>query len=120
MQRRLFIKAILLLLVPVKVFSFGVMDGLSKMGSNFKSVYTNNKLKNEFYKFLKNVFNLFPEEDLHKLIAETTKQKSNDKEVYLEAQSRLGSITPFFSIFSHQLPALFKQKDEMASQTVEL
>ncbi|MCX2739912.1 hypothetical protein [Pontibacter anaerobius] len=90
------------------------------MRTNFKTIYSNSKLKREFYKFLKNIFNLYPEDNLHQLIAETTKQKVYDREVYLGAQSRLNGITPFFSTFRYQLPALFKQKDEMAKQTAEL
>ena len=54
------------------------------------------------------------------MISEVTAQKPNDKEIYLEAQSKLDDITPFLSIFKYQLPALFKQKDEMAKQTLEL
>ena len=80
----------------------------------------NSRLKYEFFKFLKNVFNLFPEEKIHQLISNVTANKSNDKEIYLEIQSKLDDITPFYSIFSHQLPSLFKQKDEMAIQTLEL
>ena len=71
------------------------------------------------YKFLKNVFNLYPEDDMHQLISEASTKKDNDKDIYLEAQSKLDDITPFFSIFKYQLPALFKQKDEMAKQTLE-
>lgn len=102
------------------MFPSSLMDVLSNAGSNFKRIYSNNNLKSEFFKFLKNVFNLFPEGEFHELISESTSLKNNDKEIYLEAQSKIKDITPFFSTFSHQLPALFKQKDEMAKQAVEL
>ena len=66
------------------------------------------------------MFNLFPEDEFHEVIYETTKLKNNDQEIYLDAQSKLDNITPFLSIFRYQLPALFKQKDEMARETLEL
>ncbi|MBL4753172.1 MAG: hypothetical protein JKY52_06210 [Flavobacteriales bacterium] len=120
MNKRSFIKTLLLISIPLTMFPGRVVDLVSNAGSNFKKIYSNSKLKKEFFKFLKNVFNLFPEDDFHELISEITKQKSSDKEIYLEAQPKLEKITPFFSIFSHQLPSLMKQKDEMAKQTVEL
>jgi SAM-dependent methyltransferase len=112
----------LLVLIPLKLFPFNFVDFLSvsRGGSNFKTIYSTSRLKDEFYKFLRNVFNLFPEDEFHELISATTKRKVNDKEIYLESQSKLEGITPFFSVFSHKLPALFKQKEEMARQTVEL
>lgn len=88
--------------------------------SNFKYIYDNTRLKAEFYKFLQNVFNLYPEEDMHNLIAESASKYATDKDIYLNAQSKVSDISPFFSIFKYQLPALMKQKDEMAKQTVEL
>jgi SAM-dependent methyltransferase len=120
MKRRPFLKTALLVLIPLKVFPLNVLDTITRAGNNFKTIYSNSKFKSEFYKFLKNVFNLFPEDKLHKLIAETTSKKSTDKEVYLEAQAKLDTITPFFSSFNYKLPALMKQKEEMAKQTAEL
>lgn len=120
MRRRFFMKTLLLATVPLKVFPLRVLNTLAEVRSNFKTVYSNSKLKSEFYKFLKHVFNIFPEDDFHRLIAETTRQKVNDREVYLLAQAKLDDISPLFSAFQYQLPALFKQKDEMARQTAEL
>lgn len=88
--------------------------------SNFKYIYDNTRLKADFYKFLQNVFNLYPEEELHNLISESTDKYATDKEIYMNAQGKVSDISPFFSIFKYQLPALMKQKDEMAKQTVEL
>lgn len=94
--------------------------GITAAGNNFKQIYLSLKLKSEFFKFLKNVFTLFPEEDLHKLIAEAAAQKKNDESIYLEVQSKLDDISPMFSSFRYTLPSLMKQKDEMAKQTLEL
>jgi SAM-dependent methyltransferase len=94
--------------------------GITAAGNNFKQIYLSLKLKSEFFKFLKNVFTLFPEEDLHKLIEEAAVQKKNDESIYLEVQAKLGDISPMFSSFRYTLPSLMKQKDEMAKQTLQL
>ena len=107
-------------LVPLGLLSTVTIDTITQLKSNFKKIYSNQTLKDKFFKFLKNVFHLVPEDAMHSLITEVTEAKVNDKEIYIEAQSKLGEITPFFSLFSHQLPSLMKQKDEMAKQTVEL
>jgi len=120
MERKHFIKSLLLFSVPLLTFPSNTIHFLSETKSNFKRIYSNNLMKNEFFKFLKNIFNLFPENDLHQLITKVTIKKNNDKEIYIETQSRLEEITPFHSAFSHQLPSLFKQKEEMAKQTVTL
>lgn len=120
MQRRFFIKTILFGLIPLTVFPSSIVTTVKSIKSNFKKIYSDSNLKKEFFKFLKNVFNLFPEKDFHKLISEVTKEKDNDKDIYLETQSRLDEITPLFASFSHKLPSLFKQKDEMAKQTISL
>lgn len=54
------------------------------------------------------------------MIADSTKEHSTDKSIYLSAQSKIDDITPSFSIFSHKLPSLIKQKEEMAKQTLQL
>lgn len=120
MRRRSFFRALLstcasVLLIPQHLFA-----GITAAGNNFKKIYLSLKLKNEFFKFLKNVFTLFPEEDFHKLIAEAAVQKTNDEAIYLEVQSKLDDISPMFSSFRYTLPSLMKQKDEMAKQTLQL
>ena len=102
-------------MLPQNVFA-----GFTTASNNFKQVYSDIKLKSEFFKFLKNVFNLAPEDDLHKLIAEAAEKKKGDQAIYLEVQSKLDDITPFFSSFRFTLSSLMKQKDEMARQTLEL
>lgn len=104
-----------LLTFPQKLFA-----GIANAGSNFKQIYSSVRLQKEFFKFLKNVFNVLPEEDLHKLIADTTAKKKGDEAIYVEIQSRLDDITPLFSSVRYTLPSLMKQKDEMARQTLEL
>jgi SAM-dependent methyltransferase len=120
MNRKKFLISLGLMVISAAAFPAAFTNTISKAASNFKRIYSNGKLKNEFFKFLKNVFNLYPENEIHNLISEVSTKKANDEQIYLAVQSRLGEVTPFFSIFSHQLPSLLKQKDEMAKQTLEL
>ena len=102
-------------MLPQQIFA-----GITSAGNNFQQIYLSLQLKSEFFKFLKNVFTLFPEEDFHKLIADAAAQKKNDEAIYLEVQSKLDDISPMFSSFRYTLPSLMKQKDEMAKQTLQL
>lgn len=120
MRRRKFFKALMAACVSLLILPQRALARIHTEGNNFKLVYSNSRLRKEFFKFLKNVFNILPEEDLHKLITETASRKENDQEIYLEIQAKLDDITPRFSSFRYALPALTKQKDEMARQTVEL
>lgn len=120
MNRKQFLTSLGSIMVPLALFPNSFINMISKMNSNFRKIYSNNNLKKEFYKFLKNVFNLYPENDLHELISRTTIKYNNDKDIYIHTQSKLTEITPSFSLFRNKLPALFKQKEEMAKQTLEL
>jgi len=120
MQRRFFLKTLLLLSLPVKSLSANIADIFANVEGNFKKIYSSYTLKKQFYNFLKNVFNLYPEGKMHQLISDTTIKNIDDKEIYETAQSKLDDISPYFSTFKYKLPALFKQKDEMAKETLEL
>lgn len=117
MNRSTFVKSFLLLMISFKFFPLKAIQKISSVKSNFRYIYLNGTLKREFYKFLKNVFNLVPEDAMHNLISEVSELNKTDKEIYLAGQEKLNEITPIFSPITYQLPALFKQKDEMAKQT---
>src|SRR6188768_1480306 len=114
MQRRSFIRTLTAAGALLLVLPQTLLASVSTASGNFKQIYSNLKLKNEFFKFLKNVFNLMPEGDLHKLISDTVEQKQDDKSIYLNVQTKLDDITPIFSGVRYGLPALQKQKDDMA------
>ena len=120
MKRSHFLRSVALVCSTLMVLPSKAANILVTTHGNFKKVYLNEYLRNRFYYFLKNVFNLFPEAKLHELISKASIEKSNDEEIYLEIQANLKSITPAFSTITYQLPALLKQKDEMAKQAVEL
>lgn len=120
MKRRYFVNLAALSLVSIKSLLANQIQLIIDKKNNFKYIYSNKKLKKEFLKFLKNVFNLYPETDFHNLIDETTKIKNNDKEIYLSVQSKLDDIDSLLSPLTYQLPALKKQKEEMAKEAYEL
>lgn len=120
MNRRTFLGSCIAAWASLQLIPHHIFAGISSAKNNFKLIYSSTKLKKEFFKFFKNVFNLYPENEIHKLISDVTEKKADDKSIYLEVQSRLDDITPIFSSFRYALPALTKQKDEMARQTLEL
>jgi SAM-dependent methyltransferase len=91
-----------------------------RLPSNFKSIYSAPETRREFPLFLRNVFNLYPEDRFDQLIAELTGKLETDGEIYRALAARLPEITPRLSSFRYALPALRKQKREMADETVTL
>lgn len=120
MNRRTFIGSCIAAWASLQLIPLNLFAGISSAGSNFKQIYSSIELKREFFKFFKNVFNLYPEEKIHQLIADATALKTDDKSIYTAVQAKLDDITPMFSTFEYALPALTKQKDEMARQTLDL
>jgi SAM-dependent methyltransferase len=96
------------------------LAGAGVAESNFHRIYGNRADRADFRHFLENVFHLYPEEDFHKLILRLTAQYPTDGEIYRHLSERLPEITPRLSALRYALPALHKQKVEMAEQTVEL
>jgi SAM-dependent methyltransferase len=120
MNRRTFIGRCMAAWATLQLLPQNLFAGIASARSNFKRIYSSSELKGEFFKFFKNVFHLFPEDEIHKMISDATTKKPDDKSIYQEVQSKLGDITPMFSSFRYALPALNKQKDEMARQTLDL
>ena len=90
------------------------------MKSEFKTVFFDIKWSDDFYRFLQVIFHLYPEDKFHHLIASTTKEKSSDEEIYKTVQQNLPKIKPFLSELTFALPALRKQKKEMAKQVLHI
>ncbi len=88
--------------------------------SEFKTVYTNPTLKDNFLRFLEVIFHLYPEDKFHELIAATANLKNSDEDIYKAVQAGLPKIKPFLSELTYALPALKKQKKEMAKQVLKL
>ncbi|EMJ91093.1 class I SAM-dependent methyltransferase [Leptospira alstonii] len=88
--------------------------------SNFRNVYLDPKLREEFFQFLQNVYHLYPEENFHKLIFELSKVKRSDREIYEAILKEIPQIKPFAGIITYALPALKKQKIEITKEVVDL
>jgi len=86
--------------------------------SNFHAIYQDPQLKAAFLLFLTNVYHLYPETDFHQLIAQAVHDGKTDQQIYNLVQSRLNQVTPLLADLRFALPALAKQKGEMARQTL--
>ncbi len=90
------------------------------IASDFKEVYGNLKAADNFYRFLQNIYRLYPEDRFHTLIKDQTAKLPNDESIYRSVQMSLPSIKPMLADLTYALPALAKQKKEIARQTLEL
>ena len=88
--------------------------------SEFKTVFSDSPMSANFHRFLEVIFHLYPEDKFHQLIDKVTKENSTDEEIYKKVQAELPSIKPFLSEITFALPALKKQKKEMARQGLQL
>jgi SAM-dependent methyltransferase len=88
--------------------------------SEFKSVMSDVAWHDAMYKFLQNVYRLYPEDRFHTLIKNTTLSLESDEAIYRSVQKNLKTIKPFLADLTFALPSLFKQKKEMANQTLKL
>lgn len=88
--------------------------------SNFKRIYDTPADRRDFRLFLQNVFHLYPDDKFHALITALTAEYGSDGEIYRHLAARLPEITPRLSALTYAVPALRKQKAEMAQQTVRL
>jgi SAM-dependent methyltransferase len=86
----------------------------------FKSVLSEVRWHDALYKFLQNIYRLYPEDRFHSLIKNATQDFGSDEAAYRQVQRQLPSIKPFHADLTYALPSLFKQKKEMARQTLEL
>lgn len=96
------------------------VDANARDFGNFRAVYGSAEQRTAFRDFLQNVFHLYPEREFDALIAEIARAGGSDGSVYAAIEARLSEVTPFLGAFRYSLPALAKQKTEMANQTEQL
>lgn len=87
---------------------------------DFHRVYGNVVYQDKFYRFLQNVFHLYPEDRFHSLIMDACERHQSDEAIYRCIQEGLPKIKPALSELTYALPALARQKQEMVRQTLEL
>jgi len=92
----------------------------TRASSNFKAVFSDTRLRDGFYRFLQNIYHLYPESRFHHLIAQAADRFETDREIYEEVQRQVRTIAPFLGGIRYGLPALRKQQLELASETVRI
>src|SRR5262245_8538426 len=112
--------ALKLLLVVLATAMGGRSFAEDTAASNFRAVYGDATLRKRFYLFLQNVFHLYPEDRFHRLIQEVTARYDSDADIYRALAARLPEIKPRLAAITYAVPALAKQKEEMARETAEL
>lgn len=88
--------------------------------SEFHAIYNQVEWSDKFYRFLQNVYRIYPEDRFHWLIKEAVAKHQNDEAIYRYLQHHLPAIKPLLANITYALPALAKQKREMTRQTLEL
>jgi hypothetical protein len=84
--------------------------------SRFKTIFSSVYWRDRFYIFLQNIFHIAPTGTLHSAIWDIVEKYDTDEEIYKEIQKILPTIKPHFADIRYGLPALRKQKTEMARQ----
>ncbi len=92
----------------------------ARYSSEFHQVFGDVLMSDAFYRFLQAVFRTVPEDRLHHLIREACQLHRDEESVYRHIQREFASIKPLLADFTHALPSLFKQKQEMAQQTLQV
>jgi len=88
--------------------------------SEFCKVYSAPKWHDAFYRFLQNIYRVYPEDRFHTLIKNGCAAHADDESIYRYVQYRLKGIKPALAELFYALPSLAKQKAEMLRQTLEL
>ena len=89
-------------------------------GSTFHAIYDDPAQRARFKGFFEQVFRLYPPDDLHALVEQSTRTHSTDAEIYAAIVAGLPAISPRARMLTLALPALAKQKQVMAAQTHKL
>ena len=87
---------------------------------DFAQVYGRTRGNDDFYRFLQNIYRLYPEDRFHALIRDAVRTRGDDESIYRHLQATLPSIKPFLSELTYAVPSLRKQKREMSRQMLEL
>jgi FAD/FMN-containing dehydrogenase/SAM-dependent methyltransferase len=88
--------------------------------SLFRSVYSNASTHDGFYRFLQNIYRMYPEDRIHSLIRELSALHESDEAIYRNLLRQLPKLKPALAEMRHVLPARARQNREIARQAAEL
>lgn len=91
-----------------------------RSATEFHQVLGSVEQSDAFYRFLQNVFRTLPEDRFHHLLHQACRLHHDEENVYRYVQRELRGVKPVLADLTHALPSLFKQKIEMAEQTLKL
>lgn len=89
----------------------------TRPASEFQTVFADVRLRDGFYRFLQNIYRLYPEDRFHALIQQACATHDTDEAIYRYVQAQLPALKPFLADLFYALPSLAKQKREMGRQT---
>ena len=75
----------------------------SEHQGNFRYIYGNEVYRDDFYRFLTNVFRLQPEDDLHRIIIQAAAEYLDDEKIYIKLQQQVDTVRPFLSELTYAL-----------------
>ncbi len=93
---------------------------VTPQAGEFHRVFADVGFHDGFYRFLQNVYRLYPEDRFHALIRQACAEHGTDEAVYRAIQRGLPRVKPLLSELTFAVPALLKQKREMARQTLQV
>jgi FAD/FMN-containing dehydrogenase len=86
------------------------------LSSRFHTVYATENWRDKFYLFLQNIFHIAPTAILHSAIWDIVEKNKTDERIYNDIQTSLPRLKPALADIRYGIPALKKQKSEMARQ----
>ena len=86
----------------------------------FRVVFGDTVWQDRFYRFLQNIYRIYPEDRYHTLIKRLALELGSDEEVYRRLQREQRAIRPLLADLRLALPALARQKKEMTCQSLAL
>ena len=88
--------------------------------SRFHTIYSDPAARARFVAFLEHVFHVVPPSTLDAVIADACRTHGDDRAIYAAIQRRLPREVPPFATARYALPALSRQKREIARETARL
>jgi FAD/FMN-containing dehydrogenase len=97
-------------------YYFSQPENEKVLASRFHTIYATETWRDKFYLFLQNIFHIAPTPLFHSAIWDIVERNTSDETIYKEIQAMLPKMKPALADIRYGIPALKKQKSEMAQQ----